>query len=218
MAQEHTQEAPSLSSVDVLRRQLDDACDELTATSEELRFANRELERADEELHATVAELEKANDELERANHELGCMNLEVSATSQELRALNDQVGERTAELDHANAMLESVIDGIEQPVVVLDCDLAVRAWSPRSEDLWGPNAAAVRGRSLLALQIGLPVEELAVRVRGVVGGEVEDALIELDAVDRRGREVRCSVRAAPVRGPAGQVAGSILVFSLTDD
>jgi two-component system CheB/CheR fusion protein len=94
--------------------------------------------------------------------------------------------------------------------VVVVDKDALVRLWNEHSEDLWGLRADEVRGKNFLNLDIGLPVGQLRQPIRGVVSGD-GGAELTLDAVNRRGRHLRCRVTISPL-GADGDVRGAILL------
>ena len=66
-------------------------------------------------------------------------------------------------------------------------------------EDMWGLRADEVREQPLLHLDIGLPVEQLKAPVRAVLEGRAEAHESVVEALNRRGRTVRCRVtRGAP--------------------
>jgi two-component system CheB/CheR fusion protein len=66
--------------------------------------------------------------------------------------------------------------------------------WNRRAEDLWGLRADEVEGRSLLNLDIGLPVEALKAPLNQFMDGDAQADTIALEAINRRGRQMRCDV------------------------
>jgi two-component system CheB/CheR fusion protein len=68
-----------------------------------------------------------------------------------------------------------------------------------------------VRGRSLLALDIGLPVEQLRSPVRSLLNGDESERTVILDAVMRRGKSIQCHVTCTPLNGLGDGIDGVIL-------
>jgi two-component system CheB/CheR fusion protein len=205
----------SLSFLDLtqprqLRADLERVNQELETAYEELQSANEELETTNEELHSTVEELEATNEELQSANEELETMNEELQSTNEELRAMNDQILQRSEELDSVNVYLEVILASLRDAVVVVDRGLHVKLWNEQAEDLWGLRPEEVRGKALLDLDIGLPVQELRQPLEAALngGGERE---VDLEAVNRRGKRVQCRVRCSPLKGKG--VHGVILLM-----
>ena len=80
----------------------------------------------------------------------------------------------------------------------MLDADQKVRSWNRWSENAWGLREEETVGRKFIDLDIGLPSDELEPAVQSVIaGGEAVDR--EVNAVERRGRSVRCRVRVSPL-------------------
>ena len=55
---------------------------------------------------------------------------------------------------------------------VVVDADIRVLDWNQKAEDLWGLRPNEVRGKNLLNLDIGLPVDRLKASLRSCVSAE----------------------------------------------
>jgi two-component system CheB/CheR fusion protein len=73
-----------------------------------------------------------------------------------------------------------------------------------------------VRGRHLLNLDIGLPLGELRDELRASISGaETEEE--RLEARDRRGRDVICRVRIAPLADASGTIAGAIVMMQVEE-
>jgi two-component system CheB/CheR fusion protein len=96
--------------------------------------------------------------------------------------------------------------------VVVVDADLKITAWNRRAEDMWGLRVDEAVGQHLLNLDIGLPVESLRPLVRAALSGQQPGAL-QLDAVNRRGRDIRVRVTAAPLSAEAAEPGGVIILI-----
>jgi len=95
----------------------------------------------------------------------------------------------------------------------VVDPNFHVLAWNNRAEDMWGIRADEVQGRHLLNLDIGLPVEQLRQPIRNVLSQEGGQASLRLEAVNRRGKRIHCSIRVTPLRGSASETRGAIVLM-----
>ena len=186
---------------------------ELEHYNEELQSTNEELETTNEELQSSNEELETTNEELQSSNEELETMNEELQSTNEELRMMNEELQSRTAELDDTNTYLESVLLGMDSAVIVVDHESKVQGWKGRAEDLWGLRPEEVHGLPLVDLDIGLPVRFLEEPLRRCLAGEDPDSLV-LEAVDRRGRILRCTVICTPLRRKGGVNAGAVLLIT----
>ena len=82
----------------------------------------------------------------------------------------------------------------------VVDRELRIELWNSIAQELWGVREDEVLGRPFDALDIGLPIEEVAGAVRNGFlerGGQRE---FHVDAVNRRGRAFACKVTLLPSR------------------
>ncbi len=186
---------------------------ELETAYEELQSANEELQTTNEELQSTNEELETTNEELQSSNEELETMNEELQSTNEELSTINEQLRQRTEEVNQANAFLHSILGGLHAGVVVLDSKENIVSWNYKAEDLWGLRAEEVHGRSLLSLDIGLPVEKVKVAIRACLIGESDHEEVALDAVNRRGKSMKCRVTCTPIVGASKERHGTILMM-----
>jgi two-component system, chemotaxis family, CheB/CheR fusion protein len=202
-----------VSYIHELKDELRHSREELQTANEELQSSNEELETTNEELQSSNEELETTNEELQSSNEELETMNEELQSTNEELQTLNDQLRQSTEEAARLNAFLESVLAGLSSGAVVLDPNYNVMMWNQRAEDLWGLRAEEVRGKSFLGLDIGLPVGELRPLVRACLSGESETGVATLDAINRRGKRIRCRVGCTPLSAMAGKRDGVILLM-----
>ncbi len=186
---------------------------ELETAYEELQSANEELETTNEELQSTNEELETTNEELQSSNEELETMNEELQSTNEELATINEELRQRTDELNQTNAFLQSILGSLHSGVVVLDAKQNIVSWNQKAEDLWGLRADEVRGQSLVSLDIGLPAERLKVAVRACLteGSEYEE--LTLDAINRRGKSIKCHITCTPIVGESKDRRGTILTM-----
>jgi len=179
-----------------LRTELDRARQEVETAYEELQSSNEELETTNEELQSTVEELETTNEELQSSNEELETMNEELESTNAELQTINTDLRARGDEIATLNALLEAITGNIEVGAVVLDADMRVRVWNERAADMWGLRSDEVLGRSFYALDMGLPANELESMISSVIVGNGAHQALTVEATTRRGRRIRCLVKA----------------------
>jgi len=191
--------------------------EELETTNEELQSTNEELETTNEELQSTIEELETTNEELRSTNEEFETMNDELQAVNDELAVRNRALQDRSGELHATRRHFQSVLDSVRAGLVVIDRDLNVLTWNAGAEDLWGARADEAQGRSLLGLDIGLPLEQLAAPIREVLAGEAEERIVGLSAHNRRGRPIRCRVKCWQMRN-GDELVGVILLMESTPD
>jgi two-component system, chemotaxis family, CheB/CheR fusion protein len=187
-----------------LQREVTRNREELKAAYEELQSTNEELETTNEELQSSIEELETTNEELQSTNEELETTNEELQSGNEELETMNEELQARTTELDEARTFLEGVLSSVAAAVVVLDAELLVRGWNRGADELWGLRTDEVQGRGFFTLDFGLPTES----VRGVVQQCLETGRragpVDVEAVNRIGRAIVCSVSCAPLDGPHG--------------
>ena len=189
----------------------------LETAFEELQSTNEELETTNEELQSTIEELETTNEELQSTNEELETMNEELQSTNEELETLNEELQRRGGQLNDANAYLESVLTSLRAAVVVVDREMLVQVWNRTMEETWGLRADEVREQPLLHLDFGFPVEQLKAPVRSVLEGRTEAHESTTEALNRRGRTVRCRVMVSPLTNPGREVLGSVIVIEVTE-
>ena len=192
--------------------ELEHANRQLESAYEELQSTNEELETTNEELQSTVEELETTNEELQSTNEELETMNEELQSTNDELQTINDALRDRTAELDEVNDFLESILTSHRSGIVVVDDEMRILVWNTGAEELWGLRRDEANGQHLLNLDIGLPLAELRPLVREALSDPEFTGGTVLDAINRRGREVRVHVVCSGLRRNHGG-AGAILVM-----
>lgn len=179
----------------------------------ELEQSNQKLETASEELQSTNEELETTNEELQSTNEELETMNEELQSANEELQTINEELRHRTDELNQVNAYLESILTSLRSAVVVVDHDLRIQVWSSRAEDLWGLRPSEVEGKNFLALDIGLPVEQLKASLRACLAQEGEFFMTQLTATNRRGKTIQCRVICTPLHGVDKEQAQGVILL-----
>lgn len=160
---------------------------------------HNELRRVREDLETAYEELQSGNEELETTNEEL-------QSGKEELETMNEEMRIRTTEVDEARGFLEGVLSSVAAGVVVLDADLRVRSWNRGAEDLWGLRAEEVYRQAFFSLDFGLPINQLhdALKQCAETGRKSEPLI--LDAINRIGRTITCSVTCSPLDGPGDGV------------
>jgi two-component system, chemotaxis family, CheB/CheR fusion protein len=195
-----------------LEEQLRQSNLELERVYEEVQSTNEELETTNEELQSTIEELETTNEELQSTNEELETMNKELQSTNDELHTVNEEVRIRGDEVDELNRFLSAILTSFGGGVVVVGPDRKVRLWNTRAEDLWGLREEEVRGLDFMAIDSGLPVQEVGPTLDACLAHEIDRAELSVDAVNRRGRHIRCLVSVNPLRGEDGD-RGALIVM-----
>jgi two-component system CheB/CheR fusion protein len=202
-----------MEEVERARQDAETVNEELQATNEELQSTNEELETTNEELQSTNEELETTNEELQSTNEELETMNEELQATNEELHTINEELVQRTDEFNSSNAFLELILSSLRGAIAVIDRDLKILIWNSVAEEMWGVRFDEVKGQSLLSLDIGLPVGTLRGPLRNVMSDGREPQEMIQDAVNRRGRKIKCRIIISPFRGKQKESQGAIIVM-----
>jgi two-component system CheB/CheR fusion protein len=161
---------------------------------EEVQSTNEELETTNEELQSTVEELQTTNEELQSTNEEMETMNAELQSTNSELQHANDELKQRTADLNQANGFLRSILASLKAGVVVVDPDLRILLWNDSASDMWGVLSEDAVGKSILELDIGLPIERLGPSLRAFLRDDSERDELVVTGVDRHGNDSSCRV------------------------
>ena len=175
--------------------------EDLDTAHEELQSTNEELETTNEELQSSIEELETTNEELQSTNEELETTNEELQSGNEELETMNEEMRIRTAELDEARSFLEGVLSSVAAGVVVLDAEALVRSWNKGAEELWGLRADEVRNQPFFGLDFGLPIAELRDVVQQCLAFGKRTGPVQLDAINRIGRTIICTVICSPLKG-----------------
>ncbi|MFI9503657.1 CheR family methyltransferase [Nocardia sp. NPDC052566] len=175
--------------------------EELETAYEELQSTNEELETTNEELQSSIEELETTNEELQSTNEELETTNEELQSGNEELETMNEEMRIRTNELDEARTFLEGVLSSVAAGVVVLDSELRVRSWNRGAEELWGLRSGEVQQQSFVALDFGLPTEQLRASIQQCLESGRRMGAIEIPAINRIGRSITCAITCSPLDG-----------------
>src|SRR5262249_32982653 len=178
-----------------LQDELQRSRQELETAYEELQSTNEERETTNEELQSTVEELETTNEELQSTNEELETMNEELQSTNEELETVNEELRQRGTDLSRSNTFLGGILRSVPLAVIVLDEQLQVELWNDVAADLWGLRADEAQGKHSFGLDIGLPVEQLKQPIASLMRHGNQRVEADIDALNRRGRQVRLRVQ-----------------------
>src|SRR5678815_3797579 len=107
---------------------------------------------------------------------------------------MNEDMRQGSDELNQVNTFLDCILTSLRGAVVVVDLELNVLVWNRGAENLWGLRETEVRGKHLLGLDIGLPVEHLKQPIRQCISGAKQRVDLRLDAINRRGKHITCHV------------------------
>ncbi|MHB9754143.1 CheR family methyltransferase [Streptomyces sp. BYX5S] len=180
--------------------------EDLETAYEELQSTNEELETTNEELQSSIEELETTNEELQSTNEELETTNEELQSGNEELETMNEEMRIRSDELDETRAFLEGVLTSIAAAIVVLDRDLKVKSWNRGAADLWGLRQEEVVDEPFFDLDFGLPTAPLRQAVSECVRTRSRGEPVVIEAVNRIGRGITCTVHCSPFDGHRGGV------------
>jgi two-component system, chemotaxis family, CheB/CheR fusion protein len=78
---------------------------------------------------------------------------------------------------------------------------------------MWGLRADEVKGHFLLDLDIGLPLKQVRDRIRASVNDGMELQEMILDAINRRGRNMKCRVTVNPFKATGGEHQGAVIMM-----
>lgn len=174
---------------------LEHSARDLQQANESLHSANEELETSNEELQSTNEELETTNEELQSANEELETMNEELQSANEELETMNEELLDQAKQIEQSGLFLSGLVNSLTVGVVVVDDELDVIVWNRTMEDLFGLRAEETTGRSILALDMGLPLGDIASHLHAAAKSSQAETGDEIvDAVNRRGQTLRCRV------------------------
>jgi two-component system, chemotaxis family, CheB/CheR fusion protein len=190
---------------------------EREAATEELQATNEELETTNEELQSAIEELETTNEELQSTNEELETMNEELQSTNEEMDTINEELRRRSTEATLLNETLEAIMRSFHQGVAVTDSEMNITLWNAEAENLWGVRQDEVEGKSLLALDIGLPVADLARPMHDCLAGADFELRI-INATNRRGKTIKCRVSCRRLTNQHNDPSGLILFMEEWDE
>ena len=197
----------------LLQQELAGTQENLETTVEELQSANEELETTNEELQSTNEELETTNEELQSTNEELETTNEELRSSNEELETTNEEMRRQSEEVSEYRLYTEAVLRSLDRGIVVLDRDLRIQSWNRWNENTWGLRSEEVVGQRLADLDINLPVSRLGGDMERLLRQEIQQPLVELRALDRRGKSIDCRVHLLPLLYGRDDLRGLVLMI-----
>jgi PAS domain S-box-containing protein len=141
---------------------------------------------------------------------------LEAPAFDEKLEATNTKLALRTADLNDASVFQQSILTSLRLGIAVIGEDMLVSVWNVGAVDLWGVTAKEALGRSLLDLDIGLPVSQLP--VKKVLAGETSHEEVVVEATNRRGRPIHCRVTCSQFASPEDTRLGVVILMEEVTD
>ncbi|MFL5300928.1 MAG: ATP-binding protein, partial [Anaeromyxobacteraceae bacterium] len=177
--------------------------EELVATRESLRAALEEHGRARDELTSANEEFVSANEELQSLNEEMEAAKEELQSGNEELTTLNDELQARNAELSRLNADLESVLDSVHIPVLIVDAERHIRRFTAEALSAlrFLPSDA---GRTMREVRLELPGIDLDQLTAAAIAAQRPETI---EVTDRDHRWQRLEVR--PYHNGDGTAAGA---------
>ena len=110
--------------------------------------SSEESQSAQEEFQSSIEELQSLNEELETTKEEL-------QATNEELTTVNEELQTRNAELSQSRDFARSIVQTIQQPLLVLNTDLRVNAANGAFHRCFKSAPATTEGRPLYEIEGG---------------------------------------------------------------
>lgn len=191
---------------------------ELGRLRADLAESSNNLEIATAHLVSLNEFLETMNEELQSTNQELATTNEELQSTNRELATMNDELLEQTNQIESARRFHDAVLDSLPLAMAVTDRAFDVVVWNHAAHDMFGVRSDEATGRSFMALDIGLPFDEISALMHRLASEHVsEDSadsspVVLVDAIDRHGRPFVCRVRVSRVASSQGEPTIMILM------
>jgi two-component system CheB/CheR fusion protein len=176
--------------------------EELARISEQHATATEELQSTNEELETTNEEQESTNEELETTNEELQSTNEELLTTVDELQATN-------TELQRLALYHSSVVQSVDQAIVVLDHAFTVTSWNPAAAALWGLSPAQTIGRDFFSLPIGAVTGAARDAIQSITKGGAAAPVLDVPFT-APGKDFVSVLRLLPLPATDGQLAGVV--------
>jgi len=180
---------------------------ELKLTQDRLRSMVEQYETSTEEFKAANEELQAINEELHSASEELETSKEELQSLNEELITVNQELKDKVEEIGRVNSDLQNLISSTDIATVFLDCDLSIKRFTPRAQELF----------NVIASDVGRPLDHLTHRLE--YPSLIEDVMGVLESLHPVEREVRSTdgswyiARMLPYRILEDKVDGVVLNF-----
>lgn len=188
------------SEADQLKQQLASMQDNMRALMEDQEAAAEELQAANEEVLSSNEELQSTNEELQTAKEEL-------QSSNEELTTLNEELQNRNVELTQTASDLNSLLNAIEIPIVMLGNDRCIRRFTTVGEKLL----------NLIPSDIGRPISQIHSNLDNTnldqMAGEVleHNVSVEREVQDQKGHWY--ALRMRPYQTAEGDILGILVVL-----
>jgi PAS domain S-box-containing protein len=179
--------------LDSTKHSLQNIIEAQEATNEELRAAMEEVQSSNEELQSTNEELETAKEELQSGNEELKTLNEELKNRNQALAQLNDD--------------LANLVRNVDVGVVMVDCDLRIRRFTPSAQEILKLSPSDMN-RRLTDIHLSIAFRDLEKTIIEVIT-KLND--IDREVVDEKGQWYEIRVR--PYITEEKKIDGAVLSF-----
>lgn len=198
--QQSDTDAPPVSHVYELERDLEQARAAYQTLLEQVETQNEELKSANEELQSTNEELQSSNEELETSKEE-------THSLYEELSSINSELVEKVKNLSDANDDMANLLNSTAMAILYLDNELKLKRFTDKAKEI-----IAVR-----ETDEGRPVSELAIYLEDEdFKGDAESVLSTLKGIEK---EVRTQdghwylMKLLPYRTRENVVDGLICTF-----
>jgi two-component system CheB/CheR fusion protein len=108
------------------------------------------------------------------------------------------------------------VLSGLRMGLIVLNSEFVVTSWNKTCEETWGLRESEVVGRELFSLDIGLNLTAVRETITQVMSDGISPKPITIDAINRRGKPIRCQLRVNALRDVLEQITGSMIIVDGT--
>lgn len=146
---------------------------EITVFKARLQTSIEELETTNEELQSTNEELQSANEELQSANEELQTANEELQSTNEELSTVNQELEVKSYELEQVNNDLQSMLENINEVVVLIDNRLRLQRYTKLAGQVLGLRFDDI-GQALTTINLKMDIPNLRQELLNVIELETE--------------------------------------------
>jgi PAS domain S-box-containing protein len=187
--------------------QIQELKDELASSKQSLQTVIETQEVTNEELRSAMEEVQSSNEELQSTNEELETAKEELQSSNEELTTLNDELKDRNQALSRLNDNVENLNKNIDSAVVMVDCDLRIRLFTPSAQKIL----------NFAPSDIGLPISNvhLAITVPDLEK-TISEVITSLNIINKEvsDKNARCyELRIRPYIAEGKRVDGAVLSF-----
>ena len=138
-----------------LKEELAQTRQHLLSVIEARSTSGEEAQTDREEAQSNIEELQSVNEEMETAKEELQSANEELQSTNEELKTINDELRTLNVELSHSRDFTRSIVETIQNPLLVLDIDLRVKTANQSFYDFFHASPGNTEGRVMYDVEGG---------------------------------------------------------------